>query len=199
MEKPEPQRTLAWHGADRVILGTVAERSGVLIAITGPVGSGKSTLAQRLSHCVVHSDDFLPDHDLVGYGRRDDPAQADLATLKKTLVSLVAGEPTDVPVWSFQTHRREGLRTVHPEPVVVVEGIHAFHDSIRSLADLLVYVDAPADVRWNRWKHLELTGQRGWGVERARRYFDEVAEPTFAKVAQGYLDAAHFIIQNDEV
>jgi pantothenate kinase len=197
METPRAQQTLAWREADRAILEAVAERSRVLIAVTGPVGSGKSTLAKRLSHCVVHSDDFLPDHDLVGYDRRDDPAQADLATLKKTLASLAAGEPADVPVWSFQTHRREGSRTVRPEPVVVVEGIHAFHESIRPLADLLVYVDAPADVRWKRWEHLELTGQRGWGVDRARRYFDEVAEPTFSKVASEYLSAAHFVVRND--
>ena len=60
-----------------------------------------------------------------------------------------------------------------------------------------VYVDAPATVRWSRWENLERTGARGWGVAKARDFFDTVAEPTFTARAESYRALADFIVMND--
>ncbi len=169
----------------------------VSIAITGPVGAGKSSLARALSACVLSTDDYLPDYDAVPYEDRDDPARADLTRLLKNLRELAAGRPTRVPVWSFQSHRREGERAVAPAPLIICEGLHALHATLAPAQHLRVYVDAPAAVRWQRWEVLESTGQRGWGVEVARKFFDEVAEPTFARFGRLYRASAHVIVQND--
>lgn len=211
--------TLPWHSAPDTILRAAAGGASLhpvrLVGITGPAGAGKSTLAARVSACVLSTDHYLPDYERVPYQERDEPRHADLARLAADLASLRRGEPTRVPVWSFQTHRREGEALfspigpgvapgspfggtgVPPVPVLIIEGIHALHESVRGLLDVRVYVEAPAAVRWTRWEDLERRGERGWGVEEARRYFHGVADPTFGALAAEYRGAADYVVRND--
>lgn len=170
-----------------------------VVGITGPVGSGKSTLAGRLSACVVSTDDYLPDYDKTPEHLRDLPEQSDLSRLLEDLRALRAGGRAMVPRWCFQEHRRIGERAVEVTGgLIVVEGLHALHEAHAGAVDVRVYVDAPAAVRWARWEHLERTGVRGWGVEYARRFFDGVAEPTFARYRERYRAAADVIVINAE-
>lgn len=168
----------------------------VIIGITGPVGAGKSTLAAALSPCVISTDHYLPDYDTLPEHERDLPDHADFQRLSQDLATLKAQRPTSIPQWSFHTHKREGERTIQPHHLVVVEGIHALHDRIESLLDLRIFVDAPRLVRWQRWEYLESTGQRGWGVEKARDYFHRVAEVTFARYEEKYRARADVVVIN---
>ncbi|MBK7404784.1 MAG: hypothetical protein IPJ41_09155 [Phycisphaerales bacterium] len=118
--------------------------------------------------------------------------------LAANLEGLRSGKGVVTPVWCFQEHRRVGWRHVEPDDLIICEGIFALHASVRPLLDLGVYVDAPASVRWRRWEHLEVSGARGWGVERAREYFSQVADPTFLKHAKEYRDAADLVVDNGD-
>jgi uridine kinase len=190
---------IPWDRAPAEILARAAASppAGVrVVGITGPVGAGKSALAARLSACVLSTDDYLPDYDRVPFRERDDPRHADFDLLAAHLACLRRGEPASVPVWSYQSHRREGTRIISPAPVVVVEGIHALYQATRELLDVKVFVEAPPEVRWERWEHLEQTGQRGWGVEAAREFFEQVAEPTFAAFEPEYRLAADCVVSN---
>jgi len=153
--------------------------SVLVIGITGPLGAGKSTVASSLSPLVIRTDDYLPDYYLVPEHLRDLPESSDLARLSADITSLRTGQAAMVPVWSFQTHRREGERSAQPAPIIVVEGIHAFAINDHVPFNLRVFVEAPAHTRWSRWRQIEQSGERGWGVERARDYFNSVAEPAF--------------------
>jgi uridine kinase len=168
----------------------------VIVGITGPVGAGKSTLAARLTPCVISTDNYLPDYEDVAYEERDQARHADFERLARDLAALRRGEAVEAPVWSYQTHRREGFVQVASAPVVACEGIHALHGPAAGLLDVKVFVEASADVRWSRWQVLELTGQRGWGVEKARKFFDEVAEPTFSAAEAGYRATADVVVVN---
>lgn len=170
---------------------------GTVVAVTGPVGAGKSTLARTLSGCVLSTDDYLPDYDLLPYQERDLPERMDAALLLENLSDLRNGRSARVPVWSFQSHRREGYREVAPEALIVCEGIHALFAPLARAADIRVFVDAAPQTRWCRWERLEASGERGWGVERARAFFHEVAEPTYAARAGQYRAAAHFLVVNE--
>lgn len=169
----------------------------VTVGIVGPVGSGKSFLARELSDCVLSTDDYLPDYNKVPYEERDLPEHADYQSLACNLEQLKRGDKVITPIWCFHEHRAVATRTVEPEPVVVCEGIHAFYGPVAAHLDIKVFIDASRDVRWRRWERLEETGVRGWGVEKARKFFDAVAEPTFARYAQVYRAMANVILVND--
>lgn len=193
---------VAWSDAPGLLAAIGSEKRAslgrpVIVGISGPVGSGKSALASRLSACVLATDDYLPDYDKVARHERDEPAAADFPLLSRQLGALRAGETIMAPVWSFKTHRREGTRRLARAELIVCEGIHALHDTVFPLIDLAVFVEAPAAVRWSRWEHLERAGVRGLGVEGARAFFHEVAEPTFEKYADVYRARAHVIVRND--
>ncbi len=202
MTTPEGPTLLAWETAPAELLRrarAMATRTTV-IGITGPVGAGKSHLSRALiapGGCHLATDDYLPDYDKVGYDERDDPRLADSALLVQNLSDLRSGRATRVPIWSFQSHSRTGYRDAAPTSLVVVEGIHALHETILPHLDLCVFVEAPAAVRWSRWEFLETTGQRGWGVEVAREFFQSVAEPTFARFEPVYRARAHFVVRNE--
>jgi len=173
-------------------------RSLVVVGVTGPVGSGKSTLARALGGAVLSTDAYLPDYDGIPYEERDRPESADLHRLAADLREFRSTGRARVPVWSFQSHRREGYRDVEAGDLLVVEGIHALHDLPHAHIDLAVFIEAPASVRWARWEAIESSGARGWGVEAAREYFDRVAEPTFQSRIAEYRLRARFIVHNAE-
>jgi len=148
---------------------------------------------------MISTDHYLPDYSKVDPARRDEPEEADLDLLAQNLAALRQQQATHVPIWSFQSHRRVGSQLVQPANMIVVEGLFALHNRIASLADLLVYVHAESATRWSRWEAIELRGERGMGVERARQHFDSIAEPTFAKYAQSYRAAAHVIVTTEGI
>lgn len=168
----------------------------VVVGVTGPAGAGKSTLARAVSSCVLSTDDYLPDYDRVAYHDRDDPAKADLPLLVEHLSLLAVGQRVRVPVWSFQTHRREGSREASPADIIVVEGLHALHSTLLPMLHIRVFVDAPRDVRWSRWEAIETSGERGWGVAVAREFFNAVAEPTYARFEPLYRSVADVVVLN---
>ena len=175
----------------------------VVVGVTGPVGSGKTTLANAIASqsndrgLVLSTDHYLPDYERVDYLERDDPRHADLPLLSQHLRELRAGKQADVPVWSFQSHSREGTTRVSPAPLIVCEGIHALHAQVRPALDLAVFVHASAAKRWERWKAIEERGERGWGVDVAKEFFESVAEPTYNRYASDYITHADVIVQND--
>ncbi len=192
---------LEWHEAVPAVRAAARERADrvgrtVAVGITGPVGAGKSSLARALGGTVVSTDGYLPDYEAVTYEQRDLPGHADLQRLSDDIRSLRATGRASVPVWSFLTHRREGYREVEAGDLLVVEGIHALHDLPFAHLDLAVYIEAPAAIRWSRWEALEACGERGWGVEAAREYFERVAEPTFMSLHRTYRDRAGFVVLN---
>lgn len=141
-----------------------------MIAVTGGSGSGKTTLARALYARLGADKCQLVTEDNYYFGRAhygqaaltmqhaelertfnfDDPANKDMANLKRDIETLKRGESVEQPVYEFAKHdRKPGVtKRVEARPVVIIEGIHVLSDpSFKSLFDLTVFVDAPADLR----------------------------------------------------
>lgn len=141
-----------------------------MIAVTGGSGSGKTTLARALyarlgaEKCqLVTEDNYYFGRDHYGPAARamthtelertfnfDDPANKDMANLRRDIEALKRGESVEQPVYEFAKHDRQTgvTKRVDARPVVIIEGIHVLSDpSFAALFDLTVFVDAPADLR----------------------------------------------------
>jgi uridine kinase len=170
--------------------------AAVVVGVTGAVAAGKSTLAQAVGEIVVSTDHYLPDYEVTPEHLRDLPESSDLARLARDIAELRAGRATRIPQWSFESHSRVGELHVEPAPIVVVEGLHALHETVRGHVDVAVFVEAPREVRWSRAMARELAGDRPWPIEYLEHFFANVAEPTFARHAGGYRAGADFLVVN---
>lgn len=195
----EPRIVRFEEAADAILAAARARDDRTVVGITGAVAAGKSTLARRLSACVVSTDHYLPDYDRTPEHLRDLPESSDLERLAQDLAELRAGRATSIPRWTFEAHARVGEQRVEPAEIVVVEGLHALHALPRTHVDVAVFVEAPQSTRWARAVERERAGDRPWPIEYLEKFFHGVAEPTFARHAEAYRGAAHFVVVNDAV
>lgn len=126
-------------------------RRPVLVCLDGRSGSGKTTLARRLARVlreggtsvtVLHLDDVYPGWD----GLRQ---AADLLG-ERLLPALRAGDEPTYPSWSWVRDRPSRDVVVPSADVVLVEGVGSAGRAARAVADLVVWLDAPTDVRHQR-------------------------------------------------
>lgn len=121
-----------------------------LVCIDGPAGSGKTTLAEALCHALaapppVHMDDL--------YQGWDQPLGGPLATRVDDwlLQPWAAGRPGRYRRYDWHQRRFDPTWLPAPvAPVVVLEGCASASLRIRQVASLVVWVEAPADLRLRR-------------------------------------------------
>ena len=136
----------------------------IFIGFSGGSGSGKTTLAaaihERLGNhrsAVLSLDAYYKDLSHLPLEERaavnfDHPDALDVQLLTQQIHQLRCGHTVEVPRYDFTTHtRRLETLTFQPTAVVLVEGLLLLAlDPIRSLLDLKVFVDVPADIRFTR-------------------------------------------------
>jgi uridine kinase len=184
-----------------------------MIAVTGGSGSGKTTLARALHARLGPDRCQLVTEDNYYFGRAhygpaalamtnaelertfnfDDPANKDMAHLRRDIEALKRGETIEQPVYDFPRHDRKAGETkrIDPRPVVIVEGIHVLADlTFAELFDLTVFVDAPADLRLVRRIRRD-EAERGRSAESViQQYlrFVRPAQTRFIDPARHYCD-----------
>lgn len=132
----------------------------IVIGIAGGTGSGKTTITReivkRLGENVTvltHDSYYKERHDLTYEERTllnyDHPNAFDNDMMAEAIAKLKNGEPVEVPIYDYTIHdRTENTMTLHPTPVILVEGILIYHsEELRSLMDIKIFVDTDADVR----------------------------------------------------
>ena len=146
--------------------------STTVVAVDGPSGSGKSELADRLARRleakVLRVDELVPGwHGL---------AAMPPVVARDLLAPLAAGEVAAVRRWNWVDDRPGELVDVRPGPFLVLDGCGSGSRVIRPYLSLLVWVDAPEDVRraramardgavfepwWDVWAAQERAAVRG--------------------------------------
>lgn len=150
----------------------------------GPSGSGKTTLAGRLGAAldapVLHLDDAYPGWDGLA---------AVVPLLRDGVVApLLAGRDAAHPRWDWARSAPADVVVVGRPPVLVLDGVGSGARSIARHAVLLVWVEAPRDVRharglardgetyrphWERWAAQE---RRHFAAEGTRARADVVVD-----------------------
>ncbi len=136
----------------------------LILGVAGGTGSGKTSVARALVETfkdykvpLIPQDAYYKDQAHLTAKERaeinyDHPLAFDNELLVRHLDELVAGRAIEQPVYNFVTHTRahESV-TVHPAPIVLVEGILVLEDErLRERMDIKIYVDTDADERFIR-------------------------------------------------
>lgn len=141
------QHTLTLAGSRPATLG-----NGRLICLDGPAGSGKTTMSADLAAAatpipllrqptVVHLDDLYAGWDgLAHLSEQLDPL----------LLPLAEGRPGHYRRYDWRAGAFREAVTVPPAPLLILEGVGSGAAAYDSLRTVLVWVDAPADIRKTR-------------------------------------------------
>jgi len=125
---------------------------GRLLCLDGPAGSGKTTLAGEIATLaadrgipttVIHLDDLYDGWS--GLPRLSEQ-------LDPLLLPLAQGETGSYRRYDWAAGRLAETVTVAPTPLLILEGVGSGLAAYRRLRTMLVWVDAPTDVRLARWR-----------------------------------------------
>ena len=184
-----------------------------LIGFSGGSGSGKTTLAtaihERLGNrrsVVLSLDAYYKDLSHLSLEERaavnfDHPDALDVQLLTQQIHQLRCGHAVEVPCYDFTTHTRSSeTLTLQPKAVVLTEGILLLAlEPIRSLLDLKVFVDAPADIRFIRRLRRDIQ-ERGRTVDSCiQQYYATTRPMHFAWVEPNKAFADVVVSSEDEV
>jgi uridine kinase len=161
----------------------------LIIGVVGGSGSGKTTVARAILESAGVTAAFLDqdayykalDHLSMDERRQvnfDHPDSLETGLLISHLVALKAGTSVEIPIYDFTTHRRKTqTESVHPTPIIVVEGILTFVDErLRNLFDLKIFVDTDADIRVFRRIRRDIE-HRGRDFASIREQYYETVRP----------------------
>ena len=122
----------------------------------------------------------------------DHPDALDVHLFTCQMRQFKAGKTIETPIYDLATHtRRPETRTLHHTSIVLVEGILLLSlDSVRSLLDLKVFVDAPADIRFIRRLERDIK-ERGRTVDSVIQQHLATVRPmhfAFVEPSKGFAD-----------
>ncbi len=159
-----------------------------IIGVAGGSGSGKTTVTQQVLAAigpnrvsVVIFDYYYSDQSHLSFDERlktnyDHPRAFDWPLIISHVEALRNGHPIEMPVYDFAEHTRSNRTfTVHPAPVIVIEGLFPLYDaSLREMMSLKIFVDTDADVRFIRRLKRDIA-ERGRSYDSViRQYLDTV-------------------------
>jgi len=178
----------------------------VIIGVAGGSGSGKSSivrsLVDRIGGCVIDLDSYSHDRSASPPEQRsqtgdDEPAAIDVALLVAQLGDLRRGEAIRKPVYSADAQVRTGVEIVAPARLVIVEGLFTlWWGSLRSLLDVKVFVDAPADLRLSRRIRRDLA-EPGRTLEQVLHEYSGTVRPAHERYVEPTRVHADDVVTND--
>jgi uridine kinase len=120
---------------------------GRLVCLDGPAGSGKTTLAAEVARLVagahvVHMDDLY-----AGWSGIDHAVTEQLDSI---LLPLAEGRPGRFRRFDWIADEFAEEHLVEPCPLLVLEGVGSGTRAHAGLCTVLVWVDAPRDLRMTR-------------------------------------------------
>ena len=137
----------------------------IIIGIAGGSASGKSTIAEKIVEkfreekkvVIIRQDDYYKDQSHMPFEERvktnyDHPFAFDNDYMVYQVKELIAGKTIRKPTYDYVHHTRSNVtEIVEPADVIVLEGLFVLEsEELRSLQNIKIFVDTPADVRFIR-------------------------------------------------
>jgi uridine kinase len=168
-----------------------APRKVLLVGIGGGTASGKTSIARKVQESIgqdqsalIELDSYYHELSRLPVAARaevnfDHPGAFDFDLLLEHLGALLAGQSIRMPLYDYVNHNRKTESvTIEPRPLIVVEGILAlWHEDVRNLLDIKVYVDAADDLRLVRRIRRDIV-ERGRVLETVLRQYEEDVRPS---------------------
>lgn len=178
----------------------------LFIGICGASGSGKSTLADSLqarlgARCfVLQQDAYYLDHPDLTFEERvhlnyDEPAIFDHDLLLKDVQALMAGQSITRKAYDYAQHRRADTdELIQPCDVLILEGIHTFHDErLCDLMYLKLYMNVETDICLLRRIHRDIK-ERGRDIDGISAQYLSTVKPMYDKYIKNYINTADVIV-----
>ena len=178
----------------------------IFIGICGASGSGKSTLADSLAaalgdRCLVLQQDcYYKDHSHLPFEDRcklnyDEPGIFDHDALLADVQSLMNGQPITRKGYDYANHRRADTEEIiTPPDVLILEGIHCFHDErLLQLMYLKLYMNVDADICLLRRIERDIM-DRGRSIDSISDQYRTTVRPMFEQYIRNYINLADVIV-----
>jgi uridine kinase len=177
----------------------------LVIAVAGCSGSGKTTLAEELARELEGThfrlDDYYCDLSAMPPEERtrqnfDHPDQLEHELLIEHVRVLRAGGEVRRPRYDFATHTRlpgEG-EPIGPVRMLLIDGIFALHFAeLRALSDLLVFIDAPDEVCFERRLRRDVR-ERGRTPEAVAEHYAATVRPMAERFVRPSAEWADLVV-----
>jgi len=161
----------------------------ILVGIAGGTGAGVTTFARRLAKvlatgntvCPLDLDSYYKDLSNLEPGARagvnlDHPDSLDLERFREDLYRLKQGKGIFKPAYDFEARTRyPGGSVLVSGEVVIAEGSMLFvEESVRSVLDLRVYIETPAQIRVRRRLERDVRERGRTSAAAIKQYMDSV-------------------------
>ncbi|TQR19246.1 uridine kinase [Psychrobacillus vulpis] len=168
----------------------MANRTPLIIGITGGSGSGKTSVTNAISEVfknhsvvVIEQDYYYKDQSHLEFEERlntnyDHPLAFDNDLLIQHIGDLLNNKPVEKPVYDYAQHTRsKETITIEPKDVIILEGILVLEDErLRDLMDIKLFVDTDSDLRIIR-RILRDIHERGRTVDSVVDQYINVVRP----------------------
>lgn len=178
----------------------------LFIGICGASGSGKSTLAEALARklgdrCfVLQQDAYYLDHPQLTFEERavlnyDEPAIFDHDLLLSDVKALLSGQPITRKAYNYAQHRRADTEElIYPRDVLILEGIHCFHDPrLCELMYLRLYMNVEPDICLLRRIQRDIK-ERGREIDGISTQYLTTVKPMYDKYIRNYVSESDVIV-----
>ncbi|MBR3381469.1 MAG: uridine kinase [Clostridia bacterium] len=180
----------------------------IIIGICGASGSGKSTLAKEIrssldcESIIIGQDCYYIDQSYKPFEERvttdyDDPNIFDHDELLADMDQLAKGNPITKKGYDYANHvRADTDELIQPPDVVILEGIHVFHDPrLMERMDLKVYMHVDPDMCLLR-RMLRDTKERGRQIDGVAEQYCKTVKPWYDEVVSKYIRRADFAVMH---
>lgn len=180
----------------------------IIIGIAGGSASGKTSIAHQLYDYfkgyhkvkIIKQDDYYKDQSHMTLEERvktnyDHPLAFDTEMLVEHLKKLKNKERIEKPTYDYTLHTRSQVtEVIESRDVIIIEGIFVLAEKeIRSLCDILVYVDTDSDIRFIRRLRRDIE-ERGRSLDSVCNQYLNTVRPMHEQFIEPSKKYAHIII-----